>query len=219
MHPLTFRYAPRVGLLACPFCREMFQEGEASACPVCGMALTNFAKLPPSYDAMHDEAGVPTAPEMESFGWTYFGRGRGALAILGVLGIVLFFLPWVDLTMPYIDSKSGFDLSHQRIGWLWATFCAWLVLIPTVLSRRTLFQLRGARVAAAFLSAIPAVAVGILLAKPPRGSIIPVRYTWDWPIYAMLATSLVAIVVASRLGGRIEDIQVTRGSSKGQAVH
>lgn len=215
----SFGYPVRVGLLACPFCREMFEEGEEKACPVCGMALTKFEKLPLSLDAVHDEGGVPTAPELEELPWTFFGRSKGPLLALAVAGAVLFFLPWVQLTQPYIDSKSGFDLAHQRIGWLWASFVGWSVLIPTVLTRRNIAQLRGARVAAAFLSAIPAVAVGILLLKPPRSGLVPVRYTWEWPIYAMLAVSLVAVAVAVRLGGRADDIKVTRGTSKGQAVH
>jgi hypothetical protein len=140
--------------------------------------------------------------------------------LLGLAGVILFFLPWVQLTLPYIDAKSGFDLAHQRIGWLWASFVGWTVLIPTVMSRRNIVQLRGARVAAAFLSAIPAVAVGILLAKPPHGTgLVPVRYTWDWPIYAMLTVALAAIVVSVRLGGRVDDIKVARGSSRGQHVH
>jgi hypothetical protein len=206
-------------LLACPFCREMFEEGEAKACPVCGMELAQFDKLPPSLDAIHDEGGVPLAPELELLPWAYLGRGKGPLVVLGTLGVILFFLPWVQLTLPYIDAKSGFDLAHQRIGWLWAAFVGWTVLIPTVLSRRNIAQLRGARVAAAFLSAIPAVAVTILLSKPPHGGIVPVRYTWDWPVYAMLAVSLTAIAVALRLGGRADDIKVTRGTSQGQHLH
>ena len=79
--------------------------------------------------------------------------------------------------------------------------------------------MRGARVAAAFLSAIPAVSVAILLARPPRGGIIPVRFTWDWPIYGMLAVSLMAIAFAVRLGGRVDDIKVARGTSSGQDLH
>jgi hypothetical protein len=219
MNLRSFGYPERVGLLACPFCREMFEEGEAKTCPVCGMELTQFEKLPPSLDAIHDEGGVPLTPELEVLPWTDLRRGKGVLVVLAVAGIVLFFLPWVQLTLPYIDSKSGFDLAHQRIGWLWASFVGWTVLIPTVLSRRNIIQLRGARVAAAFLAAIPAVAVTILLSKPPHGGIVPVRYTWDWPIYAMLGVSLVAIAVAVRLGGRVDDIKVARGTSKGQHVH
>jgi hypothetical protein len=214
-----FGYAGGVALLACPFCREMFEKGEAKSCPVCGMELTDFHKLPPSHDADHDEGGVPLAPEMEPLPLAYLGRGKGPLALLGLVGIVLFFLPWVRLTMPYIDAKSGFDLAHERIGWLWASFVAWIVLIPTVLSRRTIVQLRGARVAAAFLSAIPAVAIAVLLARPPRSALIPVRYTWDWPFWAMLVVSVVAVGFAIRLGGRVDEIAVARGSSKGQPVH
>lgn len=212
-------YARRVGLLACPFCREMFEEGEAKACPVCGMELAKLHKLPPSIDALHDEAGVPTAPEAEELPLTYLGRSKGPIAVLALAGLVFFFLPWVQLTMPYIDSKSAFDLAHERIGWLWGICAAWVVLIPTVLSRRSIFKMRGARVAAAFLSAIPTVAISVLLAKPPRGGIIPVRYTWDWPMWATLGVSLLAIAFSIRLGGSAMDITVKRGSSKGQAVH
>jgi hypothetical protein len=197
----------------------MFEEGEADACPVCAMPLAQLHKLPPSIDAMHDEAGVPTAPELERLPLTYLGRGKGPLAALGLLGLGCFFLPWVHLTLPYIDTLSAFDMARQRIGWLWACGTAWVVLVPTVLSRRSILQMRGARVAAAFLSAIPATAIAILLARPPRGGIIPVKYTWDWPMWATLAISLAAIVVSSRLGGAASDIAVKRGSSKGQTLH
>jgi hypothetical protein len=184
------------------------------------MALAKLHHLPPSIDAMHDEAGVPTAPELEAMPLTYVGRGKGALAVLGVAGLVFFFLPWVRLTMPYIAAKSGFDLSHERIGWLWACCAAWVVLVPTVLSRRSILQMRGARVAAAFLSAIPGVAIGVLLSKPPHGGIVPVRYTWDWPIYATLAVSIVGTIISIFwLGGSMRDIDVRRGSSKGQPLH
>ena len=198
----------------------MFEEGEARTCPVCGMELAKLHKLPPSLDAVHDDgAGVPTAPETEILPLGYLGRGKGALAALGLAGLACFFLPWVQLTMPYIASKSAFDLAHERIGWLWACCAAWMVLVPTVLSRRSIVQMRGARVAAAFLSAIPTVAIAVLLAKPPRGSIIPVRYTWDWPMWTTLAVSVVAILVSFRLGGGLTDIAVKRGSSRGQALH
>lgn len=219
MNLRPFGYPQHVGLLACPFCREMFEEDEGETCPVCDVPLTKFEKLPVSIDAVHDDGGVPLTPEHEPLPWNHLGRGKGVMVVLAIAGVVLFFLPWVRLTMPYIDSKSGFDLAHQRIGWLWASFVGWTVLIPTVLSRRTIAQLRGARVAAAFLSAIPAVGVAILLAKPPRGGLVPVRYTWDWPIYAVLAVSLVGVAIAVQLGGSVRDITVTRGTSKGQDLH
>jgi hypothetical protein len=212
------RYARKVGLIACPFCREMFEEGEAKKCPVCEMPLAALHKLPPSVDAMHDEAGVPTAPEVERMPLTYLGRGKAPLAVLGLIGLGLFFMPWVQLTLPYIDAKSGFSLA-KNIGWLWGCCAAWCVLVPTVLSRRSIVQMRGARVAAAFLSAFPAISIAILLLKPPHGGIIPVRYTFDWPMWATLAVSLACIALSFRLGGSLQDIKVKRGSSVGQHLH
>jgi hypothetical protein len=197
----------------------MFEEGEAAACPVCQMPLAQLHKLPPSHDAMHDEAGVPTAPEAQELPATYLGRGKGLLAVLGLFGLACFFLPWVQQTMPYIASKSGFTLAHERIGWLWACCAAWVVLVPTVLSRRSILQMRGARVAAAFLSAIPGIATGILLATPPHGTRYHVKYTFDWPMYATLAVAVLAVLVSFRLGGSIQDITVKSGSSKGQSLH
>jgi hypothetical protein len=188
----------------------MFEQGEAKACPVCGVALLKFEALPLSLDAAHEADLLPVDPAREPLPWTFLGRGRGVLVGLGIAGALLFFLPWVDLTLPYVDRKSGFDLAHQRIGWLWAAFVGWTVLVPTVLSRRSIEQMRGARVAAAFLSAIPAVSVAILLARPPRGSLVPVRYTWDWPIYSVLALSLVAIAFSVRLGGRLPEAKPPR---------
>jgi hypothetical protein len=35
----------------------------------------------------------------------------------------------------------------------------------------------------------------------------------------MLALSLVGVALSVRLGGRIDDIKVSRGSSKGEIVH
>ena len=216
----SFGYHPPVALTACPFCREMFQEGERDDCPVCGVALTAFEKLPPSLDAMTED-GVPTAPELERLPITYLGRGKGILVALSVVGIVMFFLPWVHITLPYMDSRSAFLMAQGRAGWLFGVGCAWLVMIPTVLSRRSILQMRGARVAAAFLAAIPGVCVGDLLGFPPKyDGYVHVRYAWGYPLWITLALSLVAVAVAiSSLGGRMSDIRVSRGSSAGHAVH
>src|SRR5262245_38760537 len=210
-------YARRVPLVACPFCREMFEEGERRTCPVCGVGLTPFEKLPPSPHSFDPDDEIPVAPEHEPLPATYMGRGRGALAVLAFVGLVLYFLPWIRLTFPMIDTRSGFELA-RRIPWSWGAGVAWVILVPTVMSRRSIAQLRGARVAAAFLSAIPAVTVAILFARPPHGQLVPVRFTYDWPIYATLAVSLVAFALSVRLGGRIDDMKVTRGSSRGQAL-
>jgi hypothetical protein len=210
-----------VPIVACPFCREMFEKAEAKRCPVCGIELQSFETLPASphlLAELDDEDGVPLAPEHEPFKVGYLGRGRAALVGLGLAGIALFFLPWIHLTLPYIASLTGFDLA-RRSGMPWACGVAWAVLVPTVASRRTIAQLRGARVAAGFLAAIPGMTAGILVAFPPRAGILPVRFDYAWPLVATAVASLVAVVCAVRLGGRVDDIAVARGTSTGQALH
>jgi len=209
-------YALDVAIVACPFCRELFEDGEAARCTVCGVALVPFEKLPPSIEATED--GVPLAPEHEPLPFGYMGRGRGALGILGVAGVALFLCTWIHVTLPDDFALTGFALA-RRLGWAWGAGVAWLVLVPTVWSRRTIVQMRGARVAATFLSAVPAVTVGVLLARPPHSSIVPLRFVYEWPLWASLAASVVATAIAVRLGGRIDDLRVTRGSSAGQPVH
>jgi hypothetical protein len=196
----------------------MFPAGEKAACPVCGVPLVALQKLPLSDDALSED-GVEREPEWEPLAATYLGRSRGALAASGLAGLVLFFLPWVHLTMPDIVSYSGFELA-RRLGWAWGAGVGWFVLIPTVLSRRSIMQMRGARVAAAFLSAVPGLTAALLLARPPHGVHgVPLHFTWQWGLFATLALSVVAVAFALVFGGRVDDIKVRRGTSAGQVVH
>ena len=207
-----------MALLACPFCRELFQEGERAKCPVCGVALVAFDKVRPSDEALSED-GLAPDPQHEPLPATYLGRGRGLLAALGLAGLVAFFLPWVELTMPDVLALSGFALA-QRLGWAWGAGVAWFILVPTVLSRRSIFQMRGARVAAAFLAAVPGTTVAVLLARPPHGAHgVPVHFTFGPALYATLGLSIVALGAAILLGGRADDIRVRNGSSAGQLVH
>jgi hypothetical protein len=215
---VALRYARPVSLLACPFCREMFELGESKACPVCGMSLVAFEKLPISDEALSED-GVARQPEWESLPLTYLRRGRGVLALLAVAGLVTFFLPWVHVTMPDIVSLTGFVLA-RRLGWAWGAGVGWFVLLPTVLSRRSVMKMRGARVAASFLAAVPGVTVAILLARPPHAPHgVPLQFTWEPGLFATLALSLVAVPFALFFGGRLDDIPVRRGTSAGQVVH
>jgi hypothetical protein len=217
----TLRYHPRVTLLACPFCREMFEKREREACPVCGVSLVPFEKLPPSPGAQTED-GAPPEPEHEPLPATYLGRGRGLLAVCSVAGLAAFFLPWVHVTLPDVVDYSGAALA-ARLGWVWGAGVAWFVLTPTVLTRRTIMQMRGARVAASFLAAVPGVTAVILLARAPHGSAhgvaVPLRFTFQMGLYATLALSLAAFVTGLLFGGRVDDIHLSRGTSKGQVVH
>jgi hypothetical protein len=196
----------------------MFETGEHDACPVCAVPLVAFEKLPISEEALSED-GIPREPEWEPLPALFLGRSRGALALLAVAGLVAFFGPWVSLTMPDIVSYTGFDLS-RRVGWAWGAGVAWFVLIPVVLSRRSIMKMRGARVAASFLAAIPGLTAAILLARPPHGSHgVPLQFTWAWGLFATLALSAVALGFALFFGGRVDVIPVQRGTSAGQVVH
>jgi hypothetical protein len=206
-----------MGLVACPFCREMFELGEAKECPVCGMKLVAFEKLPPSRET-HDEFGLPHDPAHELLPWTYAGRMRGALLIAAVAGMLLFFLPWIHQTLPADFRLSGFELS-RRLGWMWGAGVGWLVLVPTVASRRTIAQMRGARVAAAFLSATSLVSCAILLLFPPHSRYYKPHFGFEPAFWLTLTVSAAAVAFSLKLGGRVDDIAVKQGSATGETLH
>ncbi len=166
-----------------------------------------------------DEDGIPHEPEWEPLPRTYWRRGRGALAVLTVCGVAAFVSPWVHVTLPDVTTYSGVALAH-RLGWAWGAGVAWFVLLPVVLSRRSIVQMRGARVATSFLSAVPGTTAALLLARPPHGSHgVPLRFSFEWGIYATLALSIAALAVGLFFGGRPDDIRLRRGTSAGQVVH
>src|SRR4051812_29022135 len=103
--------APMSDLVACPFCRQLFEPAEASACPDCGLGLKDLGKLPPSYDAKIEYPEEPVPPHMETLPWTYLGRNRALLLGLAILGVAAFFMPWVHETAPELRTLSGFGLA------------------------------------------------------------------------------------------------------------
>jgi hypothetical protein len=182
------------------------------------MRLVALAKIPRTKDAPIDE-DLSDPPEYEPLPLWSMSRGRGLLATLLVLGLVVFFVPWIHVTVPDIDTYSGLALA-RRLGWPWAAPCAWFVLAPIVLSRRSIVQMRSARVAIAFLSAIPGTTAALILFNPPHGSrLVPLRFSFEWGPYATLVLSLAALAVCARFGGRIDDIRVRSGTSSGETLH
>jgi hypothetical protein len=143
------------------------------------------------------------------------------LLVVAILGFVAFFAPWVNMTSPEIRLLAGFDLA-KRSGWIWGAGVAWFVLFPVTITRRSIDQMRGARVAAAFLSAVPVITTSILWLNPPHARhYLPILFDWGWGIYATWLLGLIAVVAAVRFGGRVDDIKVTRGAlaGKGEPLH
>jgi hypothetical protein len=215
------------GLRACPFCRELFTDDETETCPECGLVVKDLAALPPSADAealTHEEgvaqAKTPTIPQAEPLPWKDFTRGRGLLMVCAVVGLVAFYLPWAIQTMPETTRYTGAELAKAR-GFFWASFTSWLVLLPAVMSRRTLLKMVGARLVCTMLAAAPGIQCLFLLSRPTRLVVkgLPFEYHWGPGLFLTLAVSVVATFFALRFGGRLDDVKVAHGSSKGETVH
>ena len=203
------RYAHGVSrLLACPFCRELFSQGETDGvCPECGVKLEPMEKLPPSLEAMADEVETfgPTPAEDEVLPWTFWGRGRGALILLALAGLGAFFAPWVDMTLPEQLSISGFDLARGRAGWLWGGAIAWFVSLPLVWTRRSVMRMRGVRIIVTLFASMTLGETLMLMSRPPGGSsLVPVAFSWGWGLYASAAISLAGMYFGARFGGRLD---------------
>lgn len=203
-------YAWRVArLLACPFCRSLFASAEARQCPECGVKLVPMDNLPDSLDAQAEEleAGELVLPEQRVFPWNYFGRGRGTSLLIAVLGLGLFFAPWVELRMPEFSVRSGFDLARGRAGWLWGGAAGWFITLPLLWTRRSIQRLRGVRLVTALFAAMTLIEACMLLSTPPRARHgVPLELVWRWGIYASLLTSVAGIAAALRLGGTLRDL-------------
>src|SRR5262245_6839063 len=184
------------GLVACPFCRSMFQAKEAASCPECGLRLQALSSLPPSTDALADDPDEPLPPHMETLPWTFPGRGRAALLVFALMGLAAFFSPWICEPAPEICHMRGFEFA-QTLGWLWAPAVAWFVMIPLGLSRRSIYKMRGARVAVGFLAGIVLTTVGVRIGFTPRSSPLrPVHFEWAWGLYASGLLGLAALAAS-----------------------
>jgi hypothetical protein len=205
-------------LLACPFCRELYAKGETSGvCSECGVKLEPLDRLPPSLDAVADEieAGEVVDAADRPLPWNHLGRGRGALLACAVVGLVSFFLPWVEVTSPYTQSLSGFEMA-TRVPVLWGGAAAWFVLIPLVLSRRSVAQMRGVRIISVLFAAMTAAEIGMLLAMPPsQPDYVTYEYSWRFGLYVSGLVSLLGAWFAARFGGRVDDLEAVPWTDEG----
>jgi hypothetical protein len=185
------------------------------------MKLVPFERLPPSADALAEEPPLqPTLPEDELLPVLYAGRGRGPLFVLALLGIALFFAPWVVIEIPEDVVRSGFDLARGRAGWLWGGVTGWFVLLPLVATRRTIHKLRGVRPAAIAFSAMTLGEVVVLLALPLPERRVPLELHFAWGLYASGLVSLVGLGFALVLGGSLPPLPTTSTeSSAGRTLH
>jgi len=207
-------------LYACPFCRQLFTRGEVKVCPDCGIEVKPLAELPESHDAaLLDKPVLEEAPEDELLSWAYLGRQRGALVMLASIGIAVFFAPWLHETAPEIRTWSGFEFA-RNLAWIWAGGVGWFVMLPLVLSRRTIRQMRGARVAVGFLAAAVLVTVGTRIAFPPEPHpLVALRYSWGWGMVTSGFMALIALLLATRFGGSLADMPTQQSRQGDETIH
>lgn len=196
-------------LLSCPFCRELFAQGEGPRCPECDLPLVPLHRLPLSIDGQKEEASqVMDPPEDQELPFRYLGRGRGLVPALSLTGLGLFFAPWVRLLRPDEVTLSGFDLATTNAPWLWGGALGWFMLVPLVLSRRTLNQMLGVRVICTLFACLTAGETSLMLLRPPaEHGYFAAGLSYDWGIYASLLVSLVGAALCARLGGSAKDLR------------
>jgi hypothetical protein len=127
--------------------------------------------------------------------------------LVGILGLVAFFAPWVELHKPDEITYSGLALARARGGWFFGAAAGWFVMIPLVITRRTVYKMRGVRIITAMFAALSVVESSELLLRPPHGSrFVPLSFDWGWGLYATLALGIVGMICGARFGGRVDDI-------------
>ncbi len=207
-------------LLACPFCRELFDRRETDHCPECDIPLEPLHRLAPSYDEVEEDAArwERTRPEDERRPFGDFARGRGALLAIALASLLLFWVaPWVSISSPYTEVRSGYALARGPLGLLWGGAMAWFVSLALVLSRRTIAQMRGVRAILMAFAAMTGSEIAVLLVMSPnRSRELTIIYEWSWGLYASLALSVLGVLVAARFGGALPPLTINvpaRGAS------
>jgi hypothetical protein len=182
----------------------MFEQGEVESCPDCDIPLVPVHRLPPSQESVEAEAVAweQNAPEDAVQPWHDLKHGRGAFIALGLCSLASFWLaPWLSISSPYEELRTGHALAAGRLGWLWGGAVAWFVGIALIASRRTIHQLQGVRVIATLFAAMTAAEIGILMLRSPTASrLVQFDYEWGWGLYLSLCLSLAGIVTGMRLG-------------------
>lgn len=204
-----------MALLGCPFCRELVPDDEGDTCAVCGVKLIPVDRLPLSYEARAALAAqiAATPPEHRTLPITYLRRCRGPLLAAALLGLCFFFAPWILMSKPDEYIFSGLDLARHRTPWFWGGAVGWFIMIPLVVTRRTIAQMRGVRAIVTLFATLTLVEVVFLIAKAPAGTrYVPLEYAWGWGLYASGLTSIVGIACGIFFGGRIDDIELPNDS-------
>lgn len=196
-------------LLCCPFCRELFTEDDAvERCPDCGVDLVPFQSLAASPESRLEleaaEAQTPVEHRVRPF-WD-LGRGKGLLLICALLGLASYALPWFSQSSPETRVLTGFQLARHHVGWLWGGAVGWFILLPLLLTRRTIVQMRGVRMISGVFASMTALEVLVFVNMTgSRQTQVVVQFAWEWGIWVSSFVSAVGTCAALALGGSLPD--------------
>jgi hypothetical protein len=98
--------------------------------------------------------------------------------------------------------------------WLWGGAAAWFTMLPLILTRRRVSDMRGSRLILALLSGVTASEVIVLLSSPPTQGVVPVMYHWSPGLYVGLGLSLLGVIVSCRFGGGVNEFPADFGKPK-----
>jgi hypothetical protein len=139
--------------------------------------------------------------------------------VLWGLGFGFFCARGVRHEPPQPAGRWGFELARARAGWLWGGATGWLVLIPLVWTRRTIYKLRGIRPIAVAFAAMTLGEVALMVAMPPQGRYVPVEIHWAFGLYASALVSAAATVTALLLGGSLPPLPAAPAPAAGSDEH
>jgi hypothetical protein len=139
--------------------------------------------------------------------------------LLAIVGMALFFAPWLHERAPEIRTWSGFEFA-KNLPWIWGGGVSWFVMLPLVVSRRTIRQMRGARVAVGFLAAMVLTTVAArLLIEPSSHPLVPLRYSWGWGMYGAGFVALLALGLSLGFGGPVDDMPTQQERRGHETLH
>ena len=142
-----------------------------------------------------------------------------ALLLLAVAGIAVFFAPWLSEQAPEIRTLSGFAFA-RKLPWLWGAWVGWFIMLGLVASRRTVRQMRGARLAVMIMASFVLATVLMRIALTPTPHpLVARRYGWGWGLYSCGFLALIALVQGYRFGGSLEDMTTEQARPGDETLH
>lgn len=188
-------------ILFCPFCRECF-EGETQ-CPDHELTLVPLEKLPPRPE---DAKAAPKEDEhLAVFDLRY---GRAIVAAGALIAIVSFFCPYLTRAGDgHVITFSAAQLATTVAPNLWTVPFAAVVLLGILARRRTLAQMRGARLVVVLMGLFPAISGGYTVLRSLRVAQdlirergVELEVSVEWGLWITVWATLVIVLGGVRLG-------------------